>query len=410
MSTESMDNGLFLRPFPVGVAGITGLAVVYISRDVRMSIIGVLLIMLVAEDAFERRIVVWNNVTFGAKVPSSLVSPRKNGEILGVVVPVGVPAGRIMAKGAAGRKTVQQVVRVARAVVIVNMARVAIAGGIVVSASMAGQAIQQQVSTCQWKSRGVVIERDRVPAVRGMALRAIGAEIVGHVVGVLDVVIVAFMTGETVCRRIVITVGVAKYAIQTDVRACQRKLCLAMIERNRGPSGRRMALRAIRAEVVGHVIRIIDVVVIVLVAGEAIGRDILVPPCVAGDAFQRKMRAGERELCLRMIETGWYPGGSRMAYSAVGAEIVGDMIRILDIIIVVLVAGEAVGRDVLVSACMAGDAVERDVCACQREMRLGVIEIGRGPACGRVAKSAVGVEVIIHVAGILDVVVVIFMA
>lgn len=71
------------------MAAIAGLAVVLISRHADMAPVGVGLIMLVAEDAFESGEVIGIEMAIGAGAPSPLMPPREYGEVLGVVIPGG---------------------------------------------------------------------------------------------------------------------------------------------------------------------------------------------------------------------------------------------------------------------------------------------------------------------------------
>ena len=74
------------------------------------------------------------------------------------------------------------------------------------------------------------------------------------------------------------------------MRPGQRELRLIMVVGSRKPGRRRVALRTDLAEVVGHMVGIIDPGVICLMTGITFGRDILVPGGVAGNALNRQMR------------------------------------------------------------------------------------------------------------------------
>lgn len=71
------------------MATVAGLAVVLISRHADMVSVGVGLIMLVAEDAFERAKVIGIQMAIGTGAPSSLMSAREYGEVLGIMIPGG---------------------------------------------------------------------------------------------------------------------------------------------------------------------------------------------------------------------------------------------------------------------------------------------------------------------------------
>ncbi len=87
------------------MAVIASLAVILVIGNLIMIVIRILLIMLVAENAFESDIVTWNNVTIGTIVPFLIVSARKNRKILAVVIPVGRPTAGSMAHFAICRET-----------------------------------------------------------------------------------------------------------------------------------------------------------------------------------------------------------------------------------------------------------------------------------------------------------------
>ena len=68
------------------------------------------------------------------------------------------------------------------------------------------------------------------PRRRSMTLSADLAEIIGHMVGVIDSGVIALMTGVTLDRDILVTRRVARNALQRDVRPRQRELRVGMIE------------------------------------------------------------------------------------------------------------------------------------------------------------------------------------
>lgn len=177
-----------------------------------------------------------------------------------------------------------------------------------------------------------------------MALGAIGTEIVGHMVGVLGVIVIVLMTGVTGGRGIAIAAGVTLYTLQIDVRSRKRKSGLGMIELGGRPGSGGMAYSAIGVEIIGHMIRILRLIIIVRMAGKTGGRGIAVAAGVATDAIESKMCSGQRELSLAVVKCRRRPGGRGMALSAIGAEIIGDVIGILNLVIIALMAAVTLGR------------------------------------------------------------------
>ncbi len=84
------------------------------------------------------------------------------------------------------------------------------------------------------------------------------------------------MAGVTVRWRILIPVKMAGQTFKTEMSAGQGKLRLAMIETGGRPAIRRVADGAISAEIICHMIGILNRIVIILVTGETIGGGVVV--------------------------------------------------------------------------------------------------------------------------------------
>ncbi len=67
------------------------------------------------------------------------------------------------------------------------------------------------------------------------------------------------------------------------------------------------------------------------------------------------MGTGQGELSLSVIELNRGPSICIMADSAIGAEIIADMVGILNGVVVIGMAGETGGRRIVVTVGMAGD-------------------------------------------------------
>lgn len=80
------------------MTAIASQAVVLISWHVTVLFVGILLIVLVTEDAFECGEVIGIEMTIDASAPSPLMPAREYGEVLGVVIPGGrLPGIGVMA-------------------------------------------------------------------------------------------------------------------------------------------------------------------------------------------------------------------------------------------------------------------------------------------------------------------------
>jgi len=133
-------------------------------------------------------------------------------------------------------------------------------------------------------------------------------------------------------------------AVKGGMSPGQRKLRLRMIEYRRGPAIGAVADLTGSGKSGGLVIGVGGIIVTVLMAGETFGRCPRVSARVTIDTIQKSMSAGYGELSLVVIEYPRIPAVGGVAFGAVVAEIIGDVIGIARANIIVLVAGPAVGR------------------------------------------------------------------
>jgi hypothetical protein len=133
--------------------------------------------------------------------------------------------------------------------------------------------------------------------IRGIVtLLAISGKPCRSVIGIGGGIIGRFMTGEALRGCSTVTVGMAVQALQGGMRAAEGKLGLVVIERCRFPGHGGVAYLALVAEVILHVIGIVDRIKIAFVAGKAIRRQGgELPPFMAAFAGNDLMRAGQRE-------------------------------------------------------------------------------------------------------------------
>lgn len=125
-----------------------------------------------------------------------------------------------------------------------------------------------------------------------MTLGAIMVEIIGDVIRICHGVIVAHMAAITIHWRILITVGVTGYTLQSSMRPCQWELSRAVIESRWIPNRCRMTLRAIMIEIIGHMVGIGYRIIITNMAAIAIQRSILIAVGMTGYTLQGNMSTG----------------------------------------------------------------------------------------------------------------------
>jgi hypothetical protein len=148
-----MPNSYIISTFRVsaissGMTGVTSLAVVLVVWHALMMLIGVGLVMLMAENAFESLVIVRIGMAVRADGPSSTMISRINGEILCIVVPGGgCPGAGIMTCSASGREPCGYVVRIRGIVIIGLMAAIAIGRCILISVGVAGNACYRCMRT-----------------------------------------------------------------------------------------------------------------------------------------------------------------------------------------------------------------------------------------------------------------------
>ena len=142
-------------------------------------------------------------------------------------------------------------------------------------------------------------------------------------------------------------------------------------------------------------IRFIRLVVIFLVAVDAVGRRALVDAAyMTFGASSADMRTVEGEVGVDvMIEGRGCPGDFRVALQAVAGETGFNMDRIVGLVVIVLMAVDAVGRRALVDvAYMTFGTSDGFVYTIEREVGAVVVKVGRLPGDFAVALQTVGGE------------------
>lgn len=269
------------------MAGVTCRALIDVSRHALVLVVHILLVMLVTENTLENLVVIGIHMAIRTNAPLSLMLAGIDREVLRVVIPGGLsPVNGIMAVFTRGGKSRRQVIGIGGIVIIRLMARKAIRGGAGVSTGMTGQAGLHGMGAGQRKLGLIVIERGWRPGSRGMAPGAIMTEIVHHMIRIHHRIVILIVTGVAVGRGARISAGVAGDTLQHQMRPRQRELRLIVVESCGRPRRGGVALGAIEAEVVRHMIRIGDRIVVLLMAGVAIRGSADITAAMTGDTFQ----------------------------------------------------------------------------------------------------------------------------
>lgn len=229
-----------------------------------------------------------------------------------------------------------------------------------------------------------VIKGCTSPGSGRVARLASGRETSGNVIRIGRAVVIGRVTAVTGSRQgRVVVVHVATGACHGRVRTRQRECGVVVIEAGIGPRGGAVAHVARGREADLRVVRIIGVVVIRLVAGDATGvraGQLVIAVHVALLASDRKVEAGQCPARRRVIERATAPVGRRMALVASGWEAGLNVIRIGGAVVIVLVTVDAgAARKLVVVVDVALRALQRSMGAGQREAGGRVIERGIGP-------------------------------
>jgi len=272
--------------------------------------------------------------------------------------------------------------------------------------------IQERMGSGYGELSLAVIENSRVPAVGGMALGAIVAEIIGDVVGIVGAEIILLVTGPAIGRRSGITLGMAFHTIQGGMSSRKRELGLIVIERRRGPAGGGMAQGTILTEIVGGMIGIVHAVVIILVARPAVRRGAgELPVHMASGTIDGQVLASQRKTSKVMIESRRTPSVLVMALRAVLRETGVDMAGIGDGVIIVLVTSDTFAGKIILAVGVAVDATEGGMNPHKFESAgLHVIEGRPGPGHLVMTGLAIGGKSQGNVRGHLHEVIIVFMA
>ncbi len=175
-----------------------------------MMAVGIGPVMLMAVDAFEHREVAEIDMAIGTGAPTPPMRPRIDWEILSIVNPGGWnPGGSCMAGLALERESNLAVAGICRTLVIRLMAAVTVGGSVIVTGYMALLACRRQMSAGQRKLSVAVVKCSRIPGRCRMALAANMAKVILHMIRIYYAVEIRLMAGVTVCRRVLVPIGMA---------------------------------------------------------------------------------------------------------------------------------------------------------------------------------------------------------
>ena len=185
----------------------TGLAFVDVTAYALVFVVHITLVMFVTNNTLKGGEDP-TDVAIGTVIPFVSVFAGIDGEITAVVIPgCLIPIDDVVAQGTIGGESGVDVVGF-RVVVVKLMTGNTIGGCAGVAVLVASQAVKGCVCAGQGEGGLIVIEGGGLPGNGAMALGTVGREVVGHVVGVGDTVVVAFVTGDTVAGCTGITVFV----------------------------------------------------------------------------------------------------------------------------------------------------------------------------------------------------------
>jgi len=210
---------------PCGVALIAVRAVIDIARHTLVLLVG--LRLAVTNRAGKHRVVRWIRVAVAARSCPSVL----HGEP-GVVEHSSLPGIRGMAGLASGGESSSLVVRVRGVVVILLVTGITIRRNVyVVVVHVALVAGHGLVRTSEGKNRFTVIKGCWNPRRRVVAHFTLLRKSYLHMVGVVGVLEIRQVTGNTNCvRQLVISIDVTLRTLQCGMGAGQRKACAVVVE------------------------------------------------------------------------------------------------------------------------------------------------------------------------------------
>ena len=203
-----------------------------------------------------------------------------------------------------------------------------------------------------------------------MTRLAIGRKLCCYVIGVSCCIVIRQVTRCTGVGCIVVVSFMAGGAIVGDGRVCPIQHIIVVVdgEACRCPVGcGRVTLGAVRREIQSFMIGVFALVKVGLVTARAGGRGTgKIAPDVALGARHGRMCAGEGPHCI-VVESGRHPTCFRMAYFAIGRELIALVVGLRGLIKIFLMAGKALRRCSCIPACVTCNTRHADVLAAEWE-------------------------------------------
>lgn len=323
------------------MALVAGRAAVYISSDVVMFIVGIVLVVLMTFDALEGGESRGIGVAVGTGVPLSPMATAVDRKILAIMLGEirPIPASGAMADLAIGREPGPCVVRISGTPILTLMAGIAVGWSALEAVAMAGITIQTPVGTGQSKDQ-IVIEIGPLPRTGVVTGLARSRKPCCRMIGILRVVVFALVTGVAVGRSALEAPAVTRLAIQPAMTTGQAEE-FVVVEDRALPAAGVVATATGFGETRGDVVGIGGRFVVIEVTGVAPGGSARIPVRMAVFAVQRPMGSGQAEE-LVVIEICTFPGPRVVADLTIGGEPGRDMVRVPRLLVVRLVAAEAV--------------------------------------------------------------------
>ena len=374
-----------------GRGAVTGIASL---GEVRRHVIGIRRALIVLQMARDARRAVQGVVVVDVAVRTLARRHRVQAcqrESCAVVVERRIQPGRGAVAGLAGLGEVRcDVIRTGRALEILQVAgdaRRAVQGVVIVDVAVRALAWRNGVQACQRKAGGGVVKLPVGPQHRVVTLLARrGKTRVRHRRG--GIVVVGLMTADAGrAGNAVVVVDVAVHALPRRHRmaARQRKSRFRVVKRRRLPRGSVVARLAGLREPTLHMVGIRRVLEILQMARHASRRrDVVVVVYVTIRAlpWRHGVHARQREVHLRVVETGRLPGGRGVARLARLREPARHVVRIgraLKVLQMARHAGGAVQGVVIVDVAVGALSRRHRMHARQNEPCRGVVKLGIAP-------------------------------
>jgi len=138
--------------FPLRMAIIAGIAVVGITGNANMMLVGIRAIVFVAQDAFKLIVIIGDNMAIGAEIPflALLMTARIDREILGVMIEIAlVPAIGVMALLAISR--VSNIMIRLRDIIVILMTGQTLGRSVIESIGVALDARSSDMLSGEWE-------------------------------------------------------------------------------------------------------------------------------------------------------------------------------------------------------------------------------------------------------------------